>query len=66
MPAPDPVTESRRRPDRIVVTFPTCAHKIVGTEVVVECECGELFAGDDEDQATRDWEIHAADEDGPA
>ena len=53
-------------PDRIVVTFPTCQHRIVGTEVVVECECGELFAGDDEAGAVRDWEIHAADEDGPA
>ena len=53
-------------PDRIVVTFPTCQHKIVGVEVVVECECGDTFAGGDEEQAIRDWEDHVADEGGPA
>ena len=53
-------------PDRIVVTFPTCQHKIVGTEVVVECECGDVFTGDDEAGAVRDWEDHVADNAGPA
>lgn len=43
-------------PERHVVKG--CQHRIVTVEVVVGCECGDLFAGDTESGAIRDYEVH--------
>ena len=39
-------------------------HRIVAVTVLLECACGDLFEGDTENQAMRDYEIHASDEGG--
>jgi hypothetical protein len=46
--------------DRVIHLRPD--HKISVVEVVLECSCGDVFTGDTEAEAIRDWEVHVSDE----